>query len=200
MRDSIKLAFFATCVAIMSPAILLCQIERLLGKRDLLFGPFIQIAALLPGLPGTYLRTAFYVGTLSSCSWKVHLGFGSMIVNWQARLEEHVTVGSYCILGHVQIGRNTRLASRVSIPSGKRQHIDDQGRISSGSRFDTVTIGENCWIGEGAIVMANVARNSIVSAGAVVTKDVPEFSIVGGNPARTIGRVTPDKTSSERID
>ena len=54
-----------------------------------------------------------------------------------------------------------------------------------------ITIEDGVWIGAGAIVLANVTvgRKSIVGAGAIVTKDVPPFSIVAGNPAKVIGMV-----------
>jgi acetyltransferase-like isoleucine patch superfamily enzyme len=87
------------------------------------------------------------------------------------------------VLGHVNIGADVRLASRVSIPSGRRQHLDDSGALSDGTRFDSVTIGEHCWVGEGAIVLADVGARSIVGAGAVVTRAMPGNTLVSGNPA-----------------
>jgi hypothetical protein len=51
-----------------------------------------------------------------------------------------------------------------------------------------VTIGDDVWIGAGAVIVdgVRIGSHSIVAAGAVVTKDVPAYSIVGGNPARVI--------------
>jgi acetyltransferase-like isoleucine patch superfamily enzyme len=56
-----------------------------------------------------------------------------------------------------------------------------------------VVLNENVFVGVNAIILRNVAigRNSIVAAGAVVTKDVPPNTIVGGVPARVIGTVPP---------
>jgi acetyltransferase-like isoleucine patch superfamily enzyme len=53
-----------------------------------------------------------------------------------------------------------------------------------------VEIGEDVWIGYGAIVLSGtkVGRGAIVAAGSVVTKDVASYDIVAGAPARTIGR------------
>jgi acetyltransferase-like isoleucine patch superfamily enzyme len=95
-------------------------------------------------------------------------------------------MGSYCVIGHARIGEGVMMGSRVSVPSGKRQHFDDAGRVTSDTRYDSVTIGRRTWVGEGAIIMANVSEECIVSAGAVVLQDAPARSIVGGNPARVI--------------
>jgi acetyltransferase-like isoleucine patch superfamily enzyme len=73
--------------------------------------------------------------------------------------------------------------------SGKGQHnfdnldvpIKDQGGV-----FEKITIGENCWLGNGAMIMANIGDGCIVGAGSVVTNDMPANSIVAGNPAKVI--------------
>ena len=54
-----------------------------------------------------------------------------------------------------------------------------------------VVIGDDCFIGHGAIVLmgVTVGNGSIVGAGAVVTKNVPPGSVVAGNPARVVGSV-----------
>jgi phosphonate metabolism protein (transferase hexapeptide repeat family) len=55
-------------------------------------------------------------------------------------------------------------------------------------RAHHVTIGHDVWIGHGAIILPgrNIGTGAVIAAGAIVTKDVPAYSIVGGNPARTI--------------
>ena len=49
-----------------------------------------------------------------------------------------------------------------------------------------IHIGQNVWIGAGAIILPGVTigDNSVIAAGSVVTKDVPENSVFGGNPAK----------------
>jgi acetyltransferase-like isoleucine patch superfamily enzyme len=62
-----------------------------------------------------------------------------------------------------------------------------------------VTIGKNAWIGIGAIVLPGVTigEGSIVSAGSVVTREVPPRYLVAGNPARHIKELKPDETGLE---
>jgi len=62
--------------------------------------------------------------------------------------------------------------------------------------WSVVTCGYLAWIGERAIILPGrrVGRGAIVGAGSVVTRDVEPFSIVGGNPARPIGRREPGST------
>jgi phosphonate metabolism protein (transferase hexapeptide repeat family) len=63
-----------------------------------------------------------------------------------------------------------------------------------------VHIGHDVWIGHGAIVLPgrNIGTGAVVAAGAVVTKDVPAYAIVGGNPARVIRQRFPE-TVADRL-
>lgn len=96
-------------------------------------------------------------------------------------------------VNRVEIGDNVLIGSKVYIAdhSHGASTLDDmmlppemRKVISKGP----VVIEENVWIGEGAAVLPNVriGKNSIVGANAVVTKDVPPFSVVVGVPARVI--------------
>ncbi len=63
-----------------------------------------------------------------------------------------------------------------------------------------VVVGQGSWIGFGAQIMSGVSigRQCVVAAGAIVTKDVPDFCVVGGNPARILRRYNPDTLSWEK--
>jgi acetyltransferase-like isoleucine patch superfamily enzyme len=145
--------------------------------------------ALVPGIPGDYLRVAFYRCTLRSCSLRSRISFGTFFSNPDAVVEEGVYIGSYCVIGRARIGANTQIASLVQVLSGARQHArDEQGSItgSNQGQFVPVTIGANSWIGASAIVMADVGNKSTIGAGSVVTKPVPPSVIAAGNPARVL--------------
>lgn len=184
-----RLAFVVAVLAIW-PLWIASWLERRsgLGEQVFLFGA--QSLALVPGLPGVFLRAAYYVGVLERCDWEVSVGFGSVFVKRAASMARHASMGCYCVIGNADIGEGVMIGSSVSVPSGKRQHFDDSGRLSASSgRFDRVRIGDRCWIGEGAIVMADVGESSVVAAGAVVGKAMPPHSMVAGNPARVLRAV-----------
>jgi len=66
----------------------------------------------------------------------------------------------------------------------------DEAEFFAWRKRHRVDIGHDVWIGHGAIVLPGrkVATGAVIAAGAVVTKDVPAYTIVGGNPARPIKR------------
>jgi acetyltransferase-like isoleucine patch superfamily enzyme len=181
---------FAAAVLAVWPLWVASWLERRLGLGEQVFLFGAQAVALVPGLPGVFMRAAYYVGVLERCDWEVSVGFGSVFVKRAASMARHASMGCYCVIGNADIGEGVMIGSRVSVPSGKRQHFDDSGRLSASSgRFDRVRIGDRCWIGEGAIVMADVGELSVVAAGSVVGKAMPPHSMVAGNPARVLRAV-----------
>jgi virginiamycin A acetyltransferase len=195
---SVKMLVFAICLVIMSPFSLLAAVERWLGAEQAVFTTFSQLLSLLPGPPGVLLRSAYYCCTLDACSWEVHIGFGTVFSRREASIGRRASTGAYCVIGHASIGARAMIGSRVSIPSGSRQHLDADGRLTHHSNtYERVVLGEECWIGEGAIVMADVGARSIVSAGSVVAKAVDAGTLVGGNPARVIRALDAPATNQE---
>jgi phosphonate metabolism protein (transferase hexapeptide repeat family) len=80
------------------------------------------------------------------------------------------------------------------------EDAEDEPELFDRRRADRVTIGHDVWIGRSAIILAGrtVGSGAVVAAGAVVTKDVEPYTIVGGNPARVIRRRF-DEAASERL-
>ncbi len=104
----------------------------------------------------------------------------------------HVQFGSNCMIQcDIEFGNYVLVASNVSFV-GKDDHLFDKvgTPIWNSGRGDSYKtyIGNDVWIGHGAIIMGGVkiGDGAIVAAGAVVTKDVPPGAIVGGNPAKVI--------------
>ncbi|GAH57455.1 unnamed protein product, partial [marine sediment metagenome] len=120
------------------------------------------------------------------------VGRGSILSckNGDIILEKNVNIGfnSEIFSGSkVVIGENTLIAAYVYIIGGGHDYsrvdipISEQGKPSRG-----IKIEKNCWVGAGAIVFDNVTigEDTIIGAGAVVSKDIPAFSIAAGIPAR----------------
>jgi acetyltransferase-like isoleucine patch superfamily enzyme len=186
VRLIVKAVAFVVALAIAVPLIIITWLEERLLQGEVVFQLCSQLLAVVAGFPGRYLRGAYYYGTLESCCWETHIGFGSLFTHRGATVGPRVSMGAYCVIGHARIGEGARIGSRVSIPSGKRQHLDDEGRLAAVTRFEHVSIGANTWVGEGAIIMANVGSRCIVSAGSVVTKEIPSECLAAGNPARVL--------------
>ncbi len=89
----------------------------------------------------------------------------------------------------IKIGDNVAIAPHVSIIGDNMDH-SGRGKIINSRNLPStgVTIGDDCWIGVGAIILPDVkiGKGSVVAAGAVVTKDVKNYVIVAGNPAKQI--------------
>lgn len=97
-----------------------------------------------------------------------------------------------CIVGpKVVIGSYTQVAARVAIV-GDDHNFNEPGSpivFSGRPELRQTSIGDDAWIGYGAIIMAGVqiGDGAVVAAGAVVTKNVPAFEIHAGVPAKKIG-------------
>lgn len=149
-----------------------------------------QLLSLIPGLSGIFLRRAYYRATLAECPRDCSIGFGTLFATSAVRIGHGTYIGEYCNIGDAVIGRDTLIGSNVTILSGRHQHhiarLDIPVRHQGGT-YTSVSLGEDVWIGNGAIVSADVGDHAVVAAGAVVVKPVAPLAIVGGNPARPIG-------------
>ncbi len=78
----------------------------------------------------------------------------------------------------------------------------DDAEFFEWRRAHHVDVGHDVWIGHGAIVLPgrNVGTGAVVAAGAIVTKDVPAYTIVAGNPARTIKLRFPETIAGRLIE
>ncbi len=156
------------------------------GRFKPVYTFFAQLLALGPGMPGSYLRAAYYKLTLRGCSIDIALSFGTYFVEPDTTVAPLVSIGSYGVIGRSAIGRGCQIASHVLIPSGRRQHVRNPGGSLNNLTKDRITIGADCWIGDAAIVMADLGDGTTVGAGSVVTKPVPPHTLVVGNPARPV--------------
>ena len=192
-------------LACVYPGYLLYRCQCTLFGETRVFPGYSQLMALWPGLSGAYWRRAFYRLVLPRCGGDAQICFGTIFSHPTVRVGRRVYVGSFCSIGDVTIEDDALIASNVSIINGGRQHGTSDYEIPFREQtgdYPHVTIGRNAWIGERAVIMADVGEKAIVGAGAVVTKPVPAGAVVAGVPARIIRRRSPlaeTSASSEAI-
>lgn len=141
------------------------------------------------------LKPNCYISPFSSIKnhKNIFLGNNSVInrnviiwCNLKAGNNVHVNPGA-CIYGTVMIGNNVMIAPNVMIAGGNHGTVNNgvpmlfQTCVSKG-----ITIGNDVWIGANSVIVdgVKISEGVIIGAGAVVTKDLPPYSIWTGNPAR----------------
>ena len=189
MRKTVKKVVRLFITLLLSPLILLYFIGCIFLSKDSLFATFAQFLSLFPGITGSYIRVNFFKFVMNKCSSNSRISFATLFSQVDTEIEEGVYIGPQCNIGACKIEKDCLLGSGVHIMSGKGQHnfndLDTPIREQGGT-FKKVTIGEDTWIGNGALIMANVGKKCIIAAGSVVVDDVEDYSIIGGNPAKLI--------------
>ena len=127
---------------------------------------------------------------LSSCGRDVNIEHNASF-GPQVELGDHSGIGINCELyGPVSIGENVMMGPEVIIyTSGHRHDRTDIPMMQQGnSETLPVVIGNDVWIGRRAMIMPGVkiGNGCIIGAGAVVTKDIPDYSIAAGVPAKVV--------------
>lgn len=135
-------------------------VKELLGKSD-----------------GVFINPPFY------CDYGTHIEVGkNFFANYNCTILD---------VAKVTIGDNCQLAPNVAIyTAGHPVHPDTR---NSGYEYGiSVTIGDNVWIGGNSVICPGVriGSNTVIGAGSVVTKDIPDWVIAAGNPCRVIREIT----------
>jgi len=118
-----------------------------------------------------------------------------------------IDIGNYVLLcpgvrldsaTQIEVADNCMIAAGAYLTDSDWHDIYDRTRIVGGTA--KVTLEDNVWIGDGAIVCKGVSigRNSVIGAGSVVTHDIPANVIAAGNPARVIRPLDPDRALVRR--
>jgi acetyltransferase-like isoleucine patch superfamily enzyme len=207
MKQVLKTMANAAAMAAALPCLLGYRMSSLLLNPAKAFPGWSQLISLVPGLPGVYLRRAFYRLVFPRCGEDACISFGTIFSHPTANVGRLAYVGAYCCLGDVTLEDDVLLGSHVSVTNGGAQHgierLDVPVREQRGS-WPRVTIGRDSWVGDRAVIMADVGRHCVVAAGAVVTRPVPDYAIVAGVPARiiryrtdpTIGQPSPSSATA----
>jgi len=147
-----------------------CEIQGL-SKSGVIFGDNVTVGSF------AMIRPSGYYGR--------EIGQG-------VKIGDRSNIGAYCYLGAsggITIGQDVLMGPRVSLFAENHNHDrTDIPMRAQGCTRQAIAIGDDCWLGSGSIILAGVhiGRGSIIAAGAIVTQNIPPYSIVGGNPARVI--------------
>ena len=122
---------------------------------------------------------------------------------------DQLIIGKFCALGtgvrFIMSGANHDMQGFSTYPFNIFGNGWEEGydftRITNAVRGDTV-VGNDVWIGRDAVILPGVTigDGAIIGTQAVVTRDVPPYAIVGGNPAKLIRTRFDDKTVAELMD
>lgn len=154
-----------------------------------LIGRFLPRTTMPYSLGSKYLRSFLIRNFIDSCGVNLTVETGALI-SPNVCIGDNCTIGENCLIrANVILGNDVLVAQNVSFISFKHNYervdipIHAQGEV-----FESISVGHDVWIGINAIVLAGVSigDHAIVAAGSVVTKDVPEWGIVAGVPAKVI--------------
>ncbi len=181
-----------------------------LQKKRLHFPHCSETLSHIPFSFGWKLRYAVYKKVLPKIGDDVLLSFGVIIDNPNTRIGNDVWINTNTYIEHAEIGDHVLMGMQAVLLAGGKQHNTDCSDIpiklqGSPLKREPLRIGDGVWIGANATVMADVGNHAIVGAGAVVTKPVPPFAVVAGNPAKILLMrdnslpVSPLKAISENV-
>jgi len=182
---------FLTVLAgvLLLPLFICYKLHSIFSKSERLFNDCAQLVSFMPGTFGDYIRRVYYQFTLKKCSNTCCISFGSIITHPGAEIGERVWIGTNCTIATVSIGDDVLIGSNVDILDGGKQHtfeyldlpIAQQKRI-----IIKINIGANSWLGNSSVILANIGTGCIIGAGSVVVKDIDDYSVAVGNPARIV--------------
>jgi maltose O-acetyltransferase len=160
--------------------------RRWLPPREYLVNYFVSF------LPWATLRVAAY--RLLGVKFE-EPGSTAILMGTHVHGPRRIEIGSHSIIGRrclldgragLKIGRNVNISSYSLLITGSHDPYDDDFRGYGAP----IVIEDRAWVATGATVLAGVTigQGAVVAAGAVVSRDVEPFAIVGGVPAKSIGR------------
>lgn len=146
----------------------------------------------LPGRLGRLVRLIAYKPFMPRTGQIWIAEYAHVFEPWKLRAGDRVRVGRFNQLtcrGGITIGDNVMLGPFVVLTTTSHVHDEhDRPMAVQGLSESPIEIGDDVWIGANAVVTSGVriGRGAVVGAGAVVTRDVPEYGVVGGVPARVL--------------
>lgn len=182
-----------------------------LQKKRLHFPHISETLSHIPFSFGWKFRYAVYKKVLPHIGEDVLLSFGVIIDHPNTRIGKDVWINTNAYIEYAEIGDYVMIGMQAVLLAGGKQHNTDYADIpiklqGTPLKREPLRVGDGVWIGGNATVMADVGDHAIVGAGSVVTKPVPPFAVVAGNPAKIIRMRATDlpvssvKTIAKNVD
>ncbi|MBW9206904.1 acyltransferase [Mumia sp. zg.B17] len=158
-------------------------------------GALLLLTLSLGRLPLRGLRTSLARRLLG-----LQIARDAVLYRWRdLRYPAGIIIGGGSVIGFdatldgrrgITIGRNVNLSSEVAMWTLQHDHNDPD----FGTEGGPITVGDYAWISFRATILPGVriGEGAVVAANAVVTRDVPDYAVVGGIPAKVIGQRTRD--------
>ncbi len=149
---------------------------KIVNVKNLFIGKNVQVQS------GSYLHCG-------GLDWSDKKGF--------IQIGDNTFIGPHCVFfgaGGIRIGANTLISPAVKIVSHEHSFLPNELICRQPSQFKEVRIHDNVYIGTNATLLPGVTigEGSVIGAGAVVTKDVPAYSVATGIPAKVVRNLKVD--------
>jgi acetyltransferase-like isoleucine patch superfamily enzyme len=184
-------------------------IMRLEGMVAIENGVRIRFADRVRLARGVYLDEGVY---LHACPGGIDIGEGTLVMHHAElhvynfrnlphagiRVGRESLIGEFNVLrgqGGIRIGDRVYTSPHVQLAAVNHVVSDpDKPFVDQGITAEGIVVEDDVWIGAGAVITdgVHIGRGAVIAAGAVVTKDVPAHTVVGGVPARPIKTITGD--------
>ena len=161
---------------------------QVLGKKKA-FLNVTQACSLIPGVCGEWFRRGFLQWVTGQPLQDCCICFGSTFSDPRIKIGNGVYIGMRCDIGYATIENDCVIGSGVHILSGQNQHYFDDPNIpirDQGGEFKQVVIGADTWIGNAAVIAADLGTGCVIGAGSVVVVPVPNKGVAVGNPAQVV--------------
>ncbi|MEA2191317.1 MAG: hypothetical protein QOI73_1438 [Solirubrobacteraceae bacterium] len=187
---AIKRAFNSATALLVAPLRFSYELRRRLVGTERAYLELSERASRWPGVRGERMRNALHRRLGTPIGEAVILRFGCVLGRPPLSVGRMTVIGHYGLVHHASIGADCVIGDLVLISDGRRQHNLDRLDVpinAQGIQTTRVHIGDDCWIGGQATILADVGNHCVVGAGSVVIEPVDDYLIVAGNPARVIG-------------
>lgn len=189
-RSSAKSLFDALADVLVAPRTLTFALRCRLVGHERAYLELSERAARWPGIRGERMRVALHRRIGTQIGEHAVLRYGCVLERPPVSIGRMTMLGHYTHVQHASIGADCLVSDHVLVMDGRRQHHFDRLDVpvnAQGGIVRQVRVGDDCYIGGGATILADVGDHCVIGAGAVVLEPVADYAIVAGNPARVIG-------------